>query len=71
MKFFELSFKQSGEFVNINIDHVVFIEPIIEWKDDKKYNEYSKVHLSNGDAIIVSETMDCIEKEYKELFKQY
>lgn len=69
MKFFELSFKESGEFVNVNIDHVVMIEPEIEWQEDGKYKESSKIHLSSGNFIIVAETMDCIEQEYKELFK--
>ena len=69
MKFLELSFKESGEFVNVNIDHIVLIEPHIKWIENDKYIESSKIHLSNGNVIIVAETMECIENEYKELFK--
>lgn len=69
MKFLELSFKGTSEFVDINIDHIIMIEPYIEWQDENNYKEYSKIYLSNGNNIIVDESMDCIENEYKELFK--
>ena len=69
MKFLELSFKESGEFVNVNVNHIIMIEPYIKWIDNEKYVESSKIHLSNGNVIIVAATMKCIENEYKELFK--
>lgn len=71
MKFLSLALVESQEFININVDHVIMMIPHLVWEDEKNYKEYTKIYLSNGDTIIFWETMDCIENEYKELFKQF
>ncbi|MFN9710995.1 MAG: hypothetical protein ACK55K_06260 [Bacteroidota bacterium] len=64
--------KTDYDTVHINIDHIVTITEYwlqIEGQDCMK--AHAKILLSNGTEIICDEEVDTIEKEYKELFKQY
>lgn len=74
MKFITITLLKGGETdfqtVHININHIVTITDT--WiMEDGQYVTYAKILLSNGTEIICDEDVDMIEKEYKELFKQY
>jgi hypothetical protein len=69
--------------VHINIDHIVtitdyWVEKKVKWKDGSGNTGYentelpvAKILLSNGSEIICDESVEMIEKEFKEFFKQY
>jgi hypothetical protein len=58
--------------VHININHIVTITDHWIQHEGKDYmTGHAKILLSNGTEIICNEELETIEKEYKELFKQY
>jgi hypothetical protein len=64
------------EIIHINIDHIVTISD--HWVEKESlqmgcqyWDNHAKILLSNGFEIICEETVEMIEKEFKELFKQY
>jgi hypothetical protein len=57
--------------VHINVDHIVTITD--HWtarEDSDVLDNHAKILLSNGSEIICDESVDMIERDYKELFKQ-
>lgn len=58
--------------VHINIEHIVTItDHWIQKENEDNFISHAKILLSNGTEIICDEDVDTLEKEYKELFKQY
>ena len=56
----------------INIDHIIKITNHYIKNDNTGYYDiYAKILLSNGSEIICEESIEHLEKEYKEFFKQY
>jgi hypothetical protein len=69
--------------VHINVEHIVtisdwWVEKKVKWKDGSGISGFenlelpvAKILLSNGSEIICDESVEMIEKEFKEFFKQY
>jgi hypothetical protein len=58
--------------VHINIDHIVTITDHWTAREDSDIlDNHAKILLSNGLEIICDESVEMIEKEFKEFFKQY
>jgi hypothetical protein len=69
--------------VHINVEHIVtisdwWVEKKVKWKDGSGICGFenlelpvAKILLSNGSEIICDESVEIIEKEFKEFFKQY
>ena len=69
MRFITVTIKDSnGDFVYLNIDHIVSISTIVHWETEEKYSEHALILLSNGKEIICDESADCIENENMILF---
>jgi hypothetical protein len=69
-KFITLAYEDSGEFVNINIDHIVKIDVHVKHLGENKFEESSKIYLTTREVIHVAEAPDTIENEYPYLFNQ-
>jgi hypothetical protein len=68
----EAHLKDDLDIVYINIDHIVTItDHWIENEELDILNCHAKILLSNGSEIICEESIERLEKEFKELFKQY
>jgi hypothetical protein len=73
MKFITVCKLESDfEIIHINIDHVVTITDYwVEKEGSDLFDNHAKILLSNGLEIICDESVEMIEKEFKEFFKQY
>jgi len=72
----EAHLKNDLDIVYINIDHIVMISNYWIEKENPKmdcvfWDNHAKILLSNGSEIICEESIEHLEKEYKEFFKQY
>ena len=68
----EAHLKDDLDIVYINIDHIITItDHWIQKEELDILNCHAKILLSNGSEIICEESIEQLEKEFKELFKQY
>ncbi len=62
----------SYDTTHININSILLItDHWVEKKDCDSMDNHAKIILTNGIEIIADESLQWIEEEYKELFKQF
>ena len=77
MKFITIVTLESAEIgsydtTHININSILSItDHWVEKKDSDSMDNHAKIILTNGVEIIADESLQWIEEEYKELFKQF